>query len=266
MDTRADYDEYGRLRRAEVRSERTDNTTDGSDLVSSTVDAMGSIVTSAVDLMVRLPLQATAAGIDWVASGIQGQDGSSPAQQSTSSSAVDQRSSERSASSSVNSANSWAISQDLTGPDLKYVNWTVVFTKPEYETILEPMQPELINYSTDVASFAALKIATTLERGRFGKLEKPSAWVDHPYPGESEAAKQRTESRADASLGSSSVKTDSSTSGQAWRISGDDQRYIQFLYRVEWRLPKRPIEVTRIETVTVETQTHQPSEGSAAVK
>jgi hypothetical protein len=252
MNTRARYDDGERSMRAGVSSDSTDNSGNGGGLAASTVGAVGSMVTNAVDLMVRLPLQATAAGLDWMTSGSQGQDRSSAAGQ------------EASGANSAGFMTTLATRQDLSGPDLKYVVWTVVFNKPGYETILEPMQSELLNYSTDVSSYAALKIAKTLDRGRFGKIDKPSAWVEHGYPAESAAAKQRAESHTETKTGSgshsssqsSSRSTESAQSEKGWRIPGEDQKYVQFLYRVEWRLPKQQ-EERRVETVTIETETRR---------
>src|SRR5438067_12542253 len=39
--------------------------------------------------------------------------------------------------------------QDLSGNDLKFIVWAIVFTKPGYETVLEPQQNDLLNYPTD---------------------------------------------------------------------------------------------------------------------
>jgi hypothetical protein len=264
MDKRAGYDEEGRSVRAEVNSESSDR----GGLASSTMDAMGSMVNSAVDLMVRIPFQATAAGLDWVTSGGQGSSSTAELRSQTTSGSGSQRSSQTSEISQTGytgqkrqsaSVNPSSESQELTGDDLKYVVWTIVFTKPEHETVIEPMQCELVNYSTDVSSFAALKMANALQRGRSGKLNKPAVWAEHSYPAESAMAKQRTESTtetsrvsAETSRSSTKATTESSTSEKGWRLPADDQKYLQFLYRVEWRLPKRSPEVTRVETVTVE--------------
>lgn len=236
-----------------------------SDFGASTVDAMGSVTANAWELMVRMPLQMTAAGLQWMTSGVQrmggqggssvwpgGQKGSSPAPLASEGSSS-QSAGGSSWSSWANPAN-WvpAIStsqstsgnQDLSGSDLKYIVWSIVFTKPGHEAVLEPQQSELINYSTDVSSFAALKIAKCLERGRFGKLEKPANWIDRGYPPESAAAARRSEGAGG--------KTDATSAEKGWRIPSEDQKYVQFLYRVEWRLPKEEPEVSRVERVTIE--------------
>lgn len=242
-------------------SYRKDRSSSGSgDLGSATVNAM--------DAMVRWPFQMTAAGLQWMTSGMQrlGQSGSETSGQASYSG----RSNASSSSDRDNSWRSWTDpaqwtgssrgsqtetgsggssgigDQDLSGPDLKYVHWSIVFTKPGYETVLEPQQDELVNYSTDGSSFAALKIAKFLEKARHGKMDKPGSWVDHSYPPEPPAAeKRRTE-------GSAAGRAENSGGDKGWRVPGDDQKYITFLYHVERRLPKQEAEVTRVERVTVE--------------
>jgi hypothetical protein len=150
--------------------------------------------------------------------------------------------------------------QDLSGDDLKYVNWTIVFTKPGYEAVLEPMQCDLVAYSSDSSSYAAMKIAKFLERARFGKATKPHGWVEHDYPAEPHVASRRTETKTEKHDGSkqeakveSKQETGKSEREQSgWRVPSDDQKYVQFLYKIEWRLPKQKEETTRVERVTVE--------------
>jgi hypothetical protein len=61
---------------------------------------------------------------------------------------------------------SGTFDQDLSGDDLKYVIWSIVFTKPGYECILQKQQEELVNYSADGSTYAAVKIAKYLDGAR----------------------------------------------------------------------------------------------------
>ena len=60
--------------------------------------------------------------------------------------------------SQAQSQGSMQDDQDLGGDDLKYVLWSILFCKPGYETVLEPQQADIVNYSADGASYAAVKI------------------------------------------------------------------------------------------------------------
>src|SRR5690349_21314486 len=48
--------------------------------------------------------------------------------------------------------------QDLGGHDLKYVRYSIVFTKRDYEATLQPERLELVDYATDGASYGGLKL------------------------------------------------------------------------------------------------------------
>jgi hypothetical protein len=129
--------------------------------------------------------------------------------------------------------------QDLGGDDLKYVVWSLIFTKPGFECVLEPQRSEIVNYATDASSFAAVKIAQFLERARQGRVEKADAWRDPDYP-------------PDAPRGDTShSEAAAAPAKRGWRIPPNDHKYIVFLHRVEWRLPKEE-EGTRVERVTIE--------------
>ena len=43
--------------------------------------------------------------------------------------------------------------QDLGGDDLKYVVWSLIFTKPGLECVLEPQRNEIVNYAADASSY-----------------------------------------------------------------------------------------------------------------
>lgn len=136
--------------------------------------------------------------------------------------------------------------QDLGGEDLKYVLWSILFCKPGYEAVLEPLQSDIVSYSADGASYAAVKIARYLEKARNGRMDRPQIWNEKGYPEPSSASRRSEPANI---VGGN---TASSSQERGWRIPADDHKYIKFVYRVERRLPKEEPEVTRIERVTIE--------------
>src|SRR5205823_1070612 len=68
--------------------------------------------------------------------------------------------------------------QDLSGPDLKYVSYSILFTKPDLEATLEHQEEDIINYSTDGASLGALKIAEFFGKVRDKKYPRPKLWKE----------------------------------------------------------------------------------------
>jgi len=271
------------------------------DATSGSSTGGSSSIGQAMNSMITAPFWMTAAGINMMTSGMQaigqsmgagtqgsgtqstgagntsstsgyGSDSSSTRVQGSSSSSTGS-SSNRSSSSWTDWANpaNWtsalsrqggqSYDQDLSGDDLKYVSWTIIFTKPGFEAVLEPMHYDLVNYSTDSSSYAAMKIAKFLDRARFGKVEKPHSWVEHEYPstrrfdvkveskgGDGSKEGSKSETKIEAKEETSASKAEKN----GWRIPGDDNKYVQFLYRVEWRLQKQQEEATRVERVTVE--------------
>ena len=242
----------------------SNNNRDNSETASST-----SRLVDSVDQMVRLPLEMTNATWDLMMQGVQGmtqgmqnmaQGVAGTAQRSSGQDSSSGQGSMTSAGTSSGSSWTAAVSgqsdQDLSGDDLKYVMWSIVFTKPGFECVLEPQHEEIVNYSADGASFAALKIAKFLERSRHGHVQKPDAWGDTYPPSAPQNGGRKTETitapsgqRATAEAGAES-RTASSDRG--WRIPAEDHKYITFVYRVDRRLPKQEAEVTRVERVTIE--------------
>ncbi len=228
--------------------------------------ARGANITDAVvDTMVRWPIRMTGATMDLVLQGVQrvagatrdGMGISGPSNGTT-----------REATSSTSSGSSWTslftggamLDQDLSGDDLKYVIWSIVFTKPGYECILQNQQEELVSYPADGNTYAAVKIAKFLDGARHGHARKPAAWADR-YPGDTSKARSgrdevtivtTTPGSTTASVSSSGASA-AHTSGTdtGWRIPPEDQKYIVFLYKVDRRLPRQE-EVTRVDRVTVE--------------
>ena len=55
-----------------------------------------------------------------------------------------------------------AMDEDLVGDDVKILNYTIVFTKRDAEAVLQTDREEIVDYPTDEASFAGLKVAEFL--------------------------------------------------------------------------------------------------------
>ena len=222
---------------------------------------LGSSTATAIDQMIRWPFWFTGATMDLMLQGMERMTGQTDWAMGTDGPrgrGSDRGSSHANFDASVNtqstsshaSANvSVGDDQDLSGDDLKYVLWSILFCKPGYETVLEPQQDDIVNYSADGSSYAAVKIAKYLEKARHGRTERPQVWSEKGYPGEAANSTRRAEP---ASIVGGNATSSSSTQERGWRIPADDQKYIKFVYRVERRLPKEEAEVTRIERVTIE--------------
>jgi hypothetical protein len=199
----------------------------------------GTTIVNSMDQMIKLPLQMTGATWDFMMQGMRNVTGTGRQPRTTETNSMmspeqGQSPTQTASQSESQTENSWpkVDSQDLGGDDLKYVTWSLIFTKPGYECVLEPQRCELVNYAADVPSFAAVKIAKFLDKARHGHVDKSESWRDQNYPPEH-------------------ARTESASTDRGWRIPADDQKYIMFLHRVEWRLPKQE-EVTRVERVTIE--------------
>jgi hypothetical protein len=219
-----------------------------------------STLVNSVDQMVRLPLEMTGATWDFMMQGMRSMTGrrSSTGADHEDSSSSNGSNSSSSSSSSATSTFTGQNNQDLSGDDLKYVIWSIVFTKPGFECVLEPQHSEIVNYSADGSSYAAVKIAKFLEKARHGHVEKTETWTEHGYPPEpAKAGERRTDtitmSDTSTTVNASTAASASSSSSRdrGWRIPADDQKYITFLYRIDWRLPKQE-DVARVERVTIE--------------
>lgn len=217
---------------------------------TSPTSSAASGIVSSVDQMMRLPLQMTGATWDLMVAGVRNMTGSGRGTRRSSGDSETSKTAERGSSM-------FQSDQDLSGDDLKYVVWSIVFTKPGLECVLEPQHSEIVNYAADGSTFAAVKIAKFLEKARHGHVAKAESWRDRGYPAEAAKAAER---RTEVVSGESGTTVSSSTSGGAkasssqergWRIPADDHKFLTFLYRVEWRLPRQE-EVTRVERVTIE--------------
>jgi hypothetical protein len=153
------------------------------DSTTSTSGGTTSALVDSVEQMVKLPFQMTGATWDFMMQGVRNLTGSSSDSSSDAgySSSTTMNTSANTSTSNTNNATSttggglsslMGNNQDLSGDDLKYVVWSIVFTKPGYECVLEPQQSEIVNYSADGSTFAALKIAKVLEKARNGRLDR----------------------------------------------------------------------------------------------
>ena len=233
----------------------------------------GNITDAVVDTIVRWPIRMTGATVDFMLQGVQRMAGatrdgmSAGATQDSASFA-----SSGAARGSSSGSSSWTslfsgssgtmLDQDLSGDDLKYVIWSIVFTKPGHECILQTQQEELVSYAADGNAYAAVKIAQFLDSARHGHVQKPAAWGDR-YPVQPASARSgrddvttvvTTPASTTATVSSSGTSGASGSSlgaDKGWRVPPEDQKYIAFLYRVDRRLARQE-EVTRVDRVTVE--------------
>ena len=236
-----------------------DRTDKARDLGSAMADTMAKMT----ELSFRWPMAVTGAAMDAVVDGMRVVSDSLDRTARRTEAATGQRETQMSSTSSTRSTASRTSAsspaEDLSGDDLKYVVWAIVFTKPHYETVLEPQRDEIVNYDTDAGTFAGLKIGAFLDRARQGKIERPQTWNERGYASHSTSSSRRSESGRSTSASTTTTASSTSTGGssesrerEGWRIPPEDHKYIKFLYRVDRRLAKEEVEVTRVEKVTVE--------------
>jgi hypothetical protein len=104
--------------------------------------------------------------------------------------------------------------QDLGGDDLKYVSYSVLFTKRDYEATLKQQKEFLVNYATDGASFAALKMIEFAAE----PFHRPPEWTrDNLYP-------------PDIPAGNAMLTVS--------ELPPDDRKYLTFIFNVERRLSR----------------------------
>jgi hypothetical protein len=115
---------------------------------------------------------------------------------------------------------------DLGGDDLKYVRYSIVFTKRDYETTLQLERQEIVDYPTDGGSFGGLKIAEFFAKG---EIIRPATWIRSKYP--SAGSPERI---------------------SPTQIPDDDTRYVKFIYHVDQRLPKSAEDYEKRQTRALE--------------
>jgi hypothetical protein len=102
--------------------------------------------------------------------------------------------------------------QDLGGTDLKYVSYSILFTKADLETTLEQQEEDLVNYSTNGGSYGALKMSDFFKDLEKNGRNRPSVWKENGYP----------ENAGD----------------KYFSIPDEDLKYVTFIYQVDRRLDK----------------------------
>ena len=130
--------------------------------------------------------------------------------------------------------------QDLSGNDLKYVRFSILFTKRNLEATLQQDRETLLDYSTDGASFAALKIGEFMGRVAAGKVPRPLIWKENDYP-------------------------TASSPEFGWELKDEDLRYITLIYEVERRLPKQDAHYERDQVKALQGIESQLSKISAKI-
>jgi hypothetical protein len=75
----------------------------------------------------------------------------------------------------------WNCETDLNNDDLKSVNYTIIFTKRDFEATLQTEQQEQVYWATRLGGFAALKISDFLSQLNRG-LDLPFEWRDGNHP------------------------------------------------------------------------------------
>jgi hypothetical protein len=110
--------------------------------------------------------------------------------------------------------------QDLSGDDLKYVSYSISFTKPHLEVTLEKRDEQVVNYSTNGASYGAIEISHFWGRVARGQVKRPQLWADNNYP-------------------------EDAIDDYNWALPLDDEKYIRFDFHVERRTPKQDPEYPR---------------------
>ena len=103
--------------------------------------------------------------------------------------------------------------QDLGGDDLKYVSFSIVFTKPDLEATLAQQKDDLVNYATDGASYGGIKISHFFAEVAAHKVPRPKVWTDNTYP---------PGAQGDVD----------------WTVPQEDEKYVTFVYWVEKRISK----------------------------
>lgn len=110
--------------------------------------------------------------------------------------------------------------QDLGGDDLKIVRYRIIFTKRDFETVLDEAEEEVVDYPTDGGSFGGLKVARFMARLAKGAVNLPTEWKGRDYP-----------------------KKNSPRRG--WEIPQEDERYIAFVFEVVRRVERQEAEYAK---------------------
>jgi len=118
--------------------------------------------------------------------------------------------------------------QDLTGDEIKTVIHSIFFTKRDLEAPLKGLTEDVVNYSTNAASYGGLMLAKFTSEDQF---DRPKRWIDNNYP-----------PGVDDSRTILSVKD----------IPDEDRRYITIDFKVVNRFAKGAADYERRQTIALE--------------
>jgi hypothetical protein len=106
--------------------------------------------------------------------------------------------------------------QDLSGDDIKYIDYWIVFTKPDLVATLEAVLSYPVDYSTNGGSLGGLKVGQFMGKVAQHQVTRPTKWKQpgNEYP-------------------------PGATDDTHWTIPEGDLRYIEFQYVVKSREPKQ---------------------------
>jgi hypothetical protein len=110
--------------------------------------------------------------------------------------------------------------QDLSGDDLKYVSYSILFTKRDLEATLKEEKQDVVNYSTNGGSYGGLKLAHFMKKVGEGKVKRPEVWRENNYP-------------------------PNAVDENHWTIPKEDEKYITFIFWVDKRIPRESKEYDR---------------------
>jgi hypothetical protein len=119
---------------------------------------------------------------------------------------------------------------DLGGDDLKYVSYSILFTKRDLEATLQGEREEVVDYPTNAGSYGALKIGEFMG----SVIPRPESWKENEYP-----------PPPDVALNQQQIVP-------AKDIPRDDRKYITFVYRINQRLAKGAEEYERRQARALE--------------
>lgn len=123
----------------------------------------------------------------------------------------------------------WNREKDLSGDELKFVSYSIIFTKRDFEATLQGEREELVDWATDEGGFAALKISDFLDRLARGR-DIPYEWRGGNHP-------------------SGEYGYDDDEEPDTFsRIPNVDRKYINFILRVRDRRPRAEQEYDKEQT------------------
>lgn len=126
----------------------------------------------------------------------------------------------------TNKENYMSIDQDLSGDDIKTVVYSIFFTKRDLEAPLKGLTEDVVNYSTNAASYGGLMISKFSGNDSF---KRPQRWKDAKYP-----------------------EPDSPDELRVSDIPDEDQRYITIDFKVVNRFAKGDADYQKRQTIALE--------------